>query len=599
MKLFRILLGEALAELTLEEVRAYRNALGEAIRAVYAKETDVGDLKPSEVLAQVQEAVEAAKLADARITELEADDPEVFEARMAEMAEAVAPAQIAAEAEALSEAEPEEPAEDGGDDETSTEPEEGEEGDGSGDGEGEEATAAAEAETIEPETVVAAADEAPVVTRLPAPSRSRAAAPPVSAPEWRATLTASAEGLGLPMGAEFDDELALAAAMITKRQRFGHMTAREDVPIGLIDWRDAYPEERKLSGTDSVEANTSKIQSMLAAIQADPNKGTPENLVAAGGICAPLTPFYDLLVISRADRPVRAALPSFLAERGGIRYATPPTLADVSDAVGIITAAEDAAGGTSATKTCQVLECPPFNDATVNILYHCVQTSNLTNRTFPEQLAQFNQLVMAAFARMAETQLLDGMKSHSTHVTAATSGLGMVGDLLPQVLAAAAGMRSRHRMNPEAVLRMIMPRWAVSQLVSDVVRSQFERFDTDEARITALLRSYNVEPTFYIDTATGDGNIFGAQSAGALLPFPANVDWFLFPEGTFLFLDGGTLELGLVRDSILNSTNEFQVFGESFENVAFLGIESLYITSTVCDSGVVAAPGEVDCGNWT
>ena len=68
------------------------------------------------------------------------------------------------------------------------------------------------------------------------------------------------------------------------------------------------------------------------------------------------------------------------------------------------------------------------------------------------------------------------------------------------------------------------------------------------------------------------------------------MQWALFPEGSFLFLDGGVLELGIVRDSVLNAENQFQIFGESFENVAFVGIESLWITTTVCPSGTVAAP---------
>jgi hypothetical protein len=45
---------------------------------------------------------------------------------------------------------------------------------------------------------------------------------------------------------------------------------------------------------------------------------------------------------------------------------------------------------------------------------------------------------------------------------------------------------------------------------------------------------------------------------------------------------------GLVRDSILNSTNDFEIFGESFENVAFVGVESLAVTSNIADIGVTA-----------
>jgi hypothetical protein len=36
---------------------------------------------------------------------------------------------------------------------------------------------------------------------------------------------------------------------------------------------------------------------------------------------------------------------------------------------------------------------------------------------------------------------------------------------------------------------------------------------------------------------------------------------------TFLHLDYGTLDLGLIRDSQLNSSGDYQIFGETFENV--------------------------------
>jgi len=167
--------------------------------------------------------------------------------------------------------------------------------------------------------------------------------------------------------------------------------------------------------------------------------------------------------------------------------------------------------------------------------------------------------------------------------------------LFSQYLAAANGYRNRHRMDPEAVLRLMLPDWSIDLIISDVIRSQFQRFDTDEAKVTALLRSFDIEPSFYIDGAAGRGQVFGSQTAGDLLPFPSEVVGYLFSEGSFLYLDGGTLELGLVRDSVLNQTNDYQLFGETFENVAFLGIESLAIVSSVCDSGTVSLPDSVTC----
>jgi hypothetical protein len=324
--------------------------------------------------------------------------------------------------------------------------------------------------------------------------------------------------------------------------------------------------------------------------QAAGDRTREKALVAAGGLCAPVTPYYGLEMLSSAERPVRAGLPAFNADRGGIRAARPAALTSVTTGVGYKSMLADAAGGTNADKTCQRIDCPSFTETDVAAVYHCL--------AFPELVAQWNQLTLAAHARLAETHLLDAIYDASTHVTAATMNVGAVSDLFGQILAAASGMRSRHRMADNTVLRFMAPYWLVDMLVSDVIRSQFERFDTDEARIVALLRSFDIEPSFFLDGNTGAGQVFDAQTAAGLLEFPSTTRWFLFPEGSFLYLDGGTLELGLVRDSVLNATNDFQIFGETFEGLAYVGVESLAVTSTICDTGEVAAPVSVACPSY-
>jgi hypothetical protein len=44
--------------------------------------------------------------------------------------------------------------------------------------------------------------------------------------------------------------------------------------------------------------------------------------------------------------------------------------------------------------------------------------------------------------------------------------------------------------------------------------------------------------------------------------------WYLFPEGAVQFLDGGRLDLGVVRDSTLDSTNDYELFTETFASIA-------------------------------
>ena len=574
------------AEVSIEDLAAFIEENGESIDAVsadpasFVTQERTGKVLLEEMTAAV-EVQEAAKARHAEMTaEVEEEEPvveeitEEFTQQVAELAARAnaEPEVETVEAEEVVTAEAEEPE---GDDPEGDEPEAGPE---------EEVTAAAKPEKTEKPT------------KLARPASSRRAVP-LPSEAAKVALTAAASGLGAELGSDID-LLTAADMMITARSRFGQIAPgmSERFPIAKADWRGKYPEERRLGRGALVTQD-------VVASAIDPDEAKTElrrrrdgkSLTASGGLCAPVTPYYGLMDISTAGRPVRAALPAFGADRGGLNFGRPASLADITTAIGAITAEADAAGGTFATKTCQRIECPDFEEVDVDTLYHCLEVGNLLSRTFPELVAQWTSLTMSAHARLAESRLLTGIDQASTEVTAGNLGLGASASLFSQYLVAANGYRNRHRMDPEAVLRLLLPDWSIDLIISDVIRSQFQRFDTDEARVTALLRSFDIEPSFYIDGASGRGQVFGSQTAGDLLPFPADVVGYLYSEGSFLYLDGGTLELGLVRDSVLNQTNDYQLFGETFENVAFLGIESLAIVSSVCDSGTVSLPDSVTC----
>jgi hypothetical protein len=59
-------------------------------------------------------------------------------------------------------------------------------------------------------------------------------------------------------------------------------------------------------------------------------------------------------------------------------------------------------------------------------------------------------------------------------------------------------------------------------------------------------------------------------------------------EGSWLFLDGGQLDLGIVRDSQLVRSNDYQTFSETFESATRIGGESLWITSALVPTGRAA-----------
>jgi hypothetical protein len=338
-----------------------------------------------------------------------------------------------------------------------------------------------------------------------------------------------------------------------------------------------YPEERTLS-TDA-ESNVAKIESVVGR----------EALVASGGHAAPFEVKYDIFAQgSTTDRPVRDALPKFQADRGGIRFVTPPSFAagTYADAVGIWTAANDSAQTPNpASKTSLTVAAAAEQTVSTDAVTLQLQFGNLMSRAYPELISRHNELALVQHAREAEDNLLAKIAAGSTAVTT-SSLIGFGRDFLVQIRRAATAYRSRHRISPDTVLKAIIPTWVYDAMAADLALAMpgDGTLAVSKSEIDGYLATLNVDlvPTL-------DGTVFGAQGAAALLEFPDSFVWYLFSEGTFLFLDGGTLDLGIIRDSSLVGTNDYKMFIETFENVAKVGIESLAITSTINVNGVAAA----------
>jgi hypothetical protein len=321
----------------------------------------------------------------------------------------------------------------------------------------------------------------------------------------------------------------------------------------------SYPEDRILDG--DFQGNAKKINAVLQ-----------QAMVASGGYCAPLPVRYDIFGVGVTDRPVRDSLLMFNASRGGVRFVTPPVLTDLEDAVGLWTSTIDASPGTAVKAELKVT-CAAEVDAESDAVTLQLEFGNFMTRAYPELVNRNNELGLIQHARFAELELLSKMTALSTQVTSAAK-LGVGRDFLNAIARGAAAYRSRHRMRRTTPLRVIAPEW-----VQDAMRTDFsQQLPGDDAvayadaRIEAFLAAQNVRVSWHLDGP------FAAQAGSApLVEFPSTFTWHLFAEGSFLFLDGGTLDIGVVRDSALVSTNDYKVFMETFEGVAMIGVEALSV----------------------
>lgn len=396
------------------------------------------------------------------------------------------------------------------------------------------------------------------------------------------TVTASANEIiagtdirGFSAGMPFKDRMEVAVAMERKLEAVSRGRGPEEnfMVASIV----ASASDDRTLKADDLAGNQLKIDEVTR----------PEVIVAAGGYCAPLETRYDIFGTGSTDRPVRDALAGFQAARGGIRYTAAPKITDFDAASGIWTAANDATpaedvNGDVIPKNCLVVECQPEVTAVVDAVTLCLQFGNLMTRAYPELIDRNNQLALVAHARFAERALLNKLTALSISLTSGFKW-GITRDFLLTVGKAATAYRARYRMDPTQPLRLLAPIW-----VRDAVREDLalqmpgdNMLSVADNVIDGFLRDRNVNVSWHLDAPGFSDEV----AASTVDDFPATFDWYLYAEGAFIFLDGGTLDLGIVRDSQLVGTNDYKTFTESFEGVARIGAESLRVTTTTHVAG--------------
>jgi hypothetical protein len=432
-----------------------------------------------------------------------------------------------------------------------------------------ETTEAPTAQEDQEAPVTAAANEPDALIEAPADRRpvAQASVAPVA-------ITAGADIPGYTAGSAITDMSEVAQAMSKRLHTLRRVNGGDGEQHIVASITTQYPEDRTLS-TDA-ESNWGKIQKVVG----------PEALVASGGHQAPFEVKYDIFGLGTAVRPVRDCLPRFQADRGGIRYIVPPVLSDYANAVGIWTAANDSAEtpSPSAKLSLTVTAASETTVATDAVTLQ-LQFGNLLTRAYPELIARHNELGLIQHAREAEGNLLTKIGDASTAVTS-SSVIGVARDFLVQIGRAAAAYRSRHRLEADAPLRAILPAWLKDAMAADLALSMPGDSTLNAyAEIDGLLAARGINVCYTIDGSA----MTSSQGAGGMNDFSDTFVWYLFAEGTFLFLDGGTLDLGIIRDSTLVGTNDYKMFVETFEGVAKVGVESLKVTSTINVNGSAAA----------
>jgi hypothetical protein len=415
---------------------------------------------------------------------------------------------------------------------------------------------------------------------------------PVAAPAERPNvILAGGDIPGYTAGSELTDMEQVAEAFAAKVNSIrGIAGDGEHILVASIRNREHATEDQTLSSSDPI-GNQRKVRQLVG----DPANLTRDALVAAGW-CAPKVPIYDIPSIGTTDRPIGSSLPTFNADRGGIIFTRPPTIVRPTavDPRGVsVWTPGDNAGGVAtdqaAITTPAMALTPvtggaaelaldpllkPFFDVVCGVTGEAELValtlglcfSNLHQRAYPEWIRVNTDFALVQQARMAEEWVLGIMKGASTPVGGAPATvLGTARDTLLAVRIAAQEFRWNNRLAQTTPLTFVAPSWVRDAMAADLT---FQAPGDD-----ALNTSFTE-----VDSWFGDFNVDAVWSNDGLTPawtdkgaYPATFDYILYATGAFLRLDGGTLDLGVVRTKEDIQTNRYCTFTESFEAVAYIG----------------------------
>jgi hypothetical protein len=444
---------------------------------------------------------------------------------------------------------------------------------------------------------------------------------PFALPRATNTLVAAAglDSIGLNTGQAIDTRHQLGEAFGVRLDsiRRGHGSGSDGEHLTVATVRTQYPEDRVLrQGTiDTNTANVRAATEPATLVAAGQHAASTGALVAAGGLCAPIEQLYDVPVVGSSARPVRDALATFGADRGGVRWREHVSFGDFAGAVGFWTMAMDEAqgdansGNNPAPKPCLAVECPDEAEAYVEAITLCLLFSNVSARFDPEGTAANIAAAQIAHARIAENRLLAQIAALSTTVTGGEV-LGTSRDLLAFLDQLLAQYRSFYRLDAGIAIRLVLPQWVQNALLVDLTRSfgsteAPEMLAVSAAAINGWFQRRGVNVTWHLDglpartaaagvEVTTAAQAYGAfTQAGAVAPFPAQIETLLWVEGDMLHLDGGTLDLGVVRDSTLNQTNQYKTFSETWEGVAHRGVEAIRGVITTRPTGMSSGTADV------
>lgn len=349
----------------------------------------------------------------------------------------------------------------------------------------------------------------------------------------------------------------------------------------------------ELDHSKMVHLNGDNEEADFAKLLAFGNSEVTDELVASGGWGAHSEVRYDFFGIEDVQGMWTA--PTVGVDRGGVKWPVSPSIQDAlpSGNTGIwlwteandITAASNSYPiddpDTNLYKPHYKIPIPSMTEKRLDLHGVILDNGNLVARAWPEAVARFIALTMAANAHTINSRRLTALASAGTAVdlTTALAGIAIENALVSAWALKGATYRGKYRMADDAILECVLPSWVPRAIAAAIGRRQFNNDLTfNAAKLTALAAAQNIRLQF-----VQDWQMLSATATAFTTPF----SMLMYAPGTFVIGSGPKIDLGVVRDSFLNNTNDFTaVWTEQALSLMEVGHESLTISLPGIYTGV-------------
>ena len=421
-----------------------------------------------------------------------------------------------------------------------------------------------EAHTEERELVTASAPNPKALSARAVKARTQTPEAPKAGPE--VVITAAADIPGVAGGTSLDT-LSLAKALHAKARTLSNGSGM--VPVASINL--PIPAENKL-GAD-LAYNLEVIERVTA----------PSALTASGW-CAPSQNLYDMFGIDAGDGLLD--LPTVQVTRGGLNVPGFLGYGDAADGLWTWTEEDNDDAHSdepSASKPCLYIPCPDFTDYRLVAEGLCITAGNLTDRAFPELTRRFVTLAINSHLHRLSAAMINEIVNSATAVTMNAYPTSAAGSILNAIDLQVANYRSQYRMSVSAILEAVFPLWTKELLRADLaMRHGVMLTNVTDEMVDEHFRARKVRAQFVHDYQP---SFTGAPATA----WPTSLDFLLYPAGGYIKGDGGVIDLGIVRDSVLNATNDYTAaWTEQLYLVAQLGPNAREVTINYSVDGVTA-----------